>query len=85
MWMDGALARLEPEETLDKLIHSGVSTSSLGYVGLFETVMALTGKPHTDPSNIELSERILQFLNDKCSQWKAAENIDYSLYGTPKN
>lgn len=85
LWCDGALARLNPEDTLEKLVHHGYSTSSIGYVGLFETVKILIGESNTSPAGQEKSLEILQYLNDVCNKWKTEEDIDYSLYGTPKN
>ena len=82
-WQYGALARLEKGETIDKLLHGGYSTISLGYAGLYECVRAMTGKSHTDPEAKDFALQVMQYMNDKCKQWKAAENIDYSLYGTP--
>ena len=83
LWCDGALARLDPEDTLDPLIHNGYCTSSLGYAGLYECVKAITGESHTDKTGHDFGLRVMQFLNDQCTKWKEAENIDYSLYGTP--
>ena len=82
-WQYGALARLKKGEPIDKLLHGGYSTISLGYAGLYECVMAMTGKSHTDPDGEPFALRVMQHLNDKCAEWKAAEDIDYSLYGTP--
>jgi anaerobic ribonucleoside-triphosphate reductase len=82
-WQHGALARLEKGETIDKLLYGGYSTISLGYAGLYECVKAMTGKSHTDPEAKQFALDIMQYMNDKCKQWKAAENMDYSLYGTP--
>ena len=82
-WQYGALARLEKGETIDKLLHGGYSTISLGYAGLYECVKAMTGKSHTDPEAKDFALQVMQYMNDKCKQWKAAESIDYSLYGTP--
>ena len=82
-WQYGALARLEKGESIHKLLHDGYSTISLGYAGLWECVYALTGKKLTEPEGEELGLQIMQKLNDKCSEWKQAENIDYSVYGTP--
>ena len=82
-WQHGALARLEKGETIDKLLYGGYSTISLGYAGLYECVKAMTGKSHTDPEAKQFALDVMQFMNDKCKQWKAAENMDYSLYGTP--
>lgn len=83
LWQYGAYARLKHGETIDKLLTGGYATISLGYAGLYETVMALRGVSHTTPDGRELGLAIMQRLNDKCSEWKANENIDYSLYGTP--
>lgn len=82
-WQYGALARLKKGETIDKLLHGGYSTISLGYAGLYECVKAMTGKSHTDPEAKEFALSIMQHMNDKCAEWKAAENIAYSLYGSP--
>ena len=83
LWQYGALARLKKGETIDKLLYNGYSTISLGYAGLYEAVRYLTGHSHTDPEGKPLAIAIMQKMNDKCAEWKAAENIDYSLYGTP--
>ena len=83
LWQHGALARLAPGETIDKLLFDGYSTISLGYAGLYECIKYLTGKSHTDPEASPLAMQVMQKLNDKCAEWKAAENIDYSVYGTP--
>lgn len=83
MWCDGALARLDPEDTLKELLHGGYSTSSLGYAGLYECVKAMTGESHTQPKGKEFGIKIMEFLNKKCAEWKALEDVDYSLYGTP--
>ena len=83
LWQYGALARLEKGEPIDKLLYDGYSTISLGYAGLYECVKYMTGKSHTDPSATPFALSIMQKMNDKCAEWKAAENIDYSLYGTP--
>lgn len=82
-WQYGALARLKKGETIDKLLFNGYSTISLGYAGLYECTVAMTGKSHTDPAGKEFALAVMQHMNDKCNEWKAAENIDYSLYGTP--
>lgn len=84
LWQHGALARLEPGETIDKLLYSGYSTISLGYVGLYETVKYMTGKTHTDPEAIDFAKAVMKHLNDACNNWKKSENIDYSVYGTPE-
>ena len=83
LWQYGALARLKKGETLDKLLYGGYSTISLGYAGLCECVKYMTGKSHTDPEITPFALEIMQHLNDKCNEWKAEANIDFSLYGTP--
>lgn len=83
LWQHGALARLDKGETIDKLLYDGYSTISLGYSGLYETCVRMTGKSHTDPEVRPFALAVMQRLNDKCAEWKAAENIDYSVYGTP--
>ncbi len=83
LWQNGALARLEKGETIDKLLYDGYSTLSLGYAGLYEMCMRMTGKSHTDPSVKPFALAVMQKLNDKCKEWKEAENISYSVYGTP--
>ncbi len=83
LWQYGALARLKKGEVIDKLLYGGYSTLSLGYAGLYEAVYYLTGHSHTEPEGEPLATAIMQRMNDKCNEWKAAENIDYSLYGTP--
>ncbi|MBQ0059511.1 MAG: anaerobic ribonucleoside-triphosphate reductase, partial [Lachnospiraceae bacterium] len=83
LWQNGALARLKKGEKIDKLLYDGYSTISLGYVGLYETCMRMTGKSHTDPEAKPFALAVMQRLNDKCAEWKAAENISYSVYGTP--
>ena len=83
LWQYGALARLDKGEKIDSLLYGGYSTISLGYAGLYECVKALTGHSHTDPEGEELGLAIMQHMNDRCAEWKAAEDIDYSLYGTP--
>ena len=82
-WQHGALARLKKGETIDKLLYNGYSTISLGYAGLYECVKAMTGRSHTDPEAKQFALDVMQYMNDKCKQWKADENMDYSLYGTP--
>ena len=82
-WQNGALARLKKGEPIDKLLYGGYSTLSLGYAGLYECVKAMTGKSHTDEEAKPFALAIMQHMNDKCKEWKEAENIDYSLYGTP--
>ena len=83
LWQYGALARLEKGEVIDKLLYNGYSTLSLGYAGLYECVKYMTGKSHTDPEATPFALEVMQKMNDKCAEWKKAENIDYSLYGTP--
>ena len=83
LWQYGALARLKKGETIDKLLFNGYSTISLGYAGLYECVKYMTGKSHTDPEATPFALAVMQKMNDKCAEWKQAENIDYSLYGTP--
>ncbi len=83
LWQHGALLRLEKGETIDKYLHGGYSTLSLGYAGLWECVYALTGKKLTEPEGEEMGLLIMKKLNEYTAKWKAAENIDYSLYGTP--
>lgn len=82
-WQHGAIARLQKGETIDKLLYGGYSTISLGYAGLYECCLAMKGKTHTDPDVKPFALAILQKLNDKCAEWKVAENIGYSVYGTP--
>ena len=84
LWQHGALARLGKGESIHELLHNGYSTISLGYAGLYECVKYMTGKSHTDGGKgYEFGIKVMQHLNDKCAEWKAAENIDYSVYGTP--
>lgn len=83
LWQDGALARLQPGETIDKLLYNGYSTISLGYAGLSETVFYMLGVSHTSEEGRKFGLKVMQALNDACSQWKSQENIDYSVYGTP--
>lgn len=83
LWQYGACARLKKGEPIDKLLYDGYSTISLGYAGLYECVKFMTGRSHTDPTATPFALQIMQKMNDKCKQWKEAENIDYSLYGTP--
>ena len=84
LWQYGALARLQKGEPIDKLLHNGYSTISLGYAGLYECVKYMTGHSHSDEGiGEEFGLKVMQALNDKCNQWKKEENIDYSLYGTP--
>ena len=83
LWQYGALARLPKGEPIDKLLYGGYSTISLGYAGLFECVKYMTGKSHTDPEATPFALQIMDALNEGCKKWKAASNIDFSLYGTP--
>ena len=83
LWQYGALARLKKGEKIDKLLYGGYSTISLGYAGLYECVKYMTGKSHTDAGAKPFALSVMQHMNDKCNAWKKAENIDYSLYGTP--
>ena len=83
LWQNGALARLKKGEVIDKLLYGGYSTISLGYAGLYEMCVRMTGKSHTDPEAKPFALAVMQKLNDKCAEWKAAENISYSVYGTP--
>lgn len=84
LWQDGAFARLNKGEVIDKYLHDGYSTISLGYAGLYECVKYMTGNSHTDDGiGEEFGLKVMQALNDKCNKWKAEENIDYSLYGSP--
>ncbi|WP_346675817.1 anaerobic ribonucleoside-triphosphate reductase [Enorma phocaeensis] len=83
LWQYGALARLDKGETIDKLLYGGYSTISLGYAGLYECVKYMKGVSHTDEHGKDFGLAVMQRMNDKCAEWKAAENIDYSLYGTP--
>lgn len=82
LWQYGALARLKKGETIDKLLYDGYSTLSLGYAGLWECVYSLIEKKLTEPEGKKLGLEIMQKLNDYCTKWKEAENIDYSIYGT---
>ncbi len=83
LWQYGALARLKKGEKIDKLLFGGYSTISLGYAGLYECVKYMTGASHTDDAGTPFAMAVMQHMNDKCAEWKAAENIDYSIYGTP--
>ena len=83
LWQYGALARLKPGEKIDRLLYDGYSTISLGYAGLYEMCYYMTGRSHTDPEAKPFALVVMQKLNDKCAEWKKAENIDYSVYGTP--
>lgn len=83
LWQNGAFARLDKGENLHDLIHHGYSTASLGFAGLYECVKYMMGVSHTDPKGKEFGLQVMQFLNDKCNQWKKEEDIDYSVYGSP--
>ena len=83
LWQYGALARLKKGETIDKLLYNGYSTISLGYAGIYEMCMRMLGKSHTTPEGREFALSVMQRLNDKCKEWRQAENISYSVYGTP--
>ena len=83
LWQYGALARLDKGEKIESLLYGGYSTISLGYAGLYECVKAMTGHSHTDAEATPFALEVMQHMNDKCNEWKAAENIDYSIYGTP--
>ena len=86
LWMDGGLARLNPQDNLDSMLEDNVdyTTISLGYVGLYETCMCLIGKSNTSKEGIKLSKEIMQYMNDKCTEWKNEDKIPYSIYGTPE-
>ena len=83
LWQHGALARLKKGERIDRLLYGNYSTLSLGYAGLYEMCVRMTGKSHTDPEAKPFALQVMQHLNDKCAEWRSAENISYSLYGTP--
>jgi len=83
LWQNGALARLEKGETIDKLLYGGYSTISLGYAGLCECVQYMTGVPHTEEPGTSFGLKVMQYLNDACAKWKKENNMDFSLYGTP--
>lgn len=83
LWCDGAFARLDPEDTLDKLVHGGYATISTGYAGLYECVKYMTGCSHTSSEGHDFAVKVMQFLNDKSEQWKKEEDVDYSVYGSP--
>lgn len=83
LWQHGALARLKKGETIDRLLFDGYSTISLGYAGLYECTKYMTGKSHTDDEGKPFALEVMQYMNDACARWKAEENIDYSIYGTP--
>ena len=83
-WQYGALARLPKNTPIKKYLFGGYSSISLGYIGLYELVYALTGKSHTDPSNVEFAKSVIAHMRDKCAQWKKETNIGFALYGTPQ-
>ena len=83
LWQYGALARLPKGAPIDPLLYGGYSTMSLGYAGLYECVKYMTGHSHTDPEATPFAIQVMQHMNDRCNEWKAAEDIDYSIYGTP--
>lgn len=85
LWQHGAIARLKKGEVIDPLLFDGYSTISLGYAGLYEMCIYMTGKSHTDEAAKPFALQVMQHLNDVCAEWKEQENIDYSLYGTPKS
>ena len=84
LWQHGGLARLKKGEKIDKLLHNDYSSISLGYGGLYECVKYMTGKSHTDPEARDFAMQVMQKLVDKANEWKAKENVGYSIYGTPK-
>ena len=83
LWQYGAIARLKKGEPIDKLLYNGYSTISLGYAGLYECVVYMTGRSHTDPQSKPFALKVMQYMNDACKRWKEKHNIDFSLYGTP--
>lgn len=83
LWQNGALARLEKGEVINKLLYGGYSTISLGYAGLCECTKFMTGKPHTDPEATPFALKVMRYMNAKCSEWRDKTNIAFSLYGTP--
>lgn len=83
LWCDGAFARLDPEDTLDKLVHGGYATISTGYAGLYECVKYMTGESHTSGKGHDFAVQVMQFMNDKCDQWKKEDDVDHSIYGSP--
>jgi intein/homing endonuclease len=83
LWQHGAIARLGKGETIDRLLYDGYSTISLGYAGVYEMTKYMTGKSHTDPDGEPFAISVMQYMNDKCTEWKTMENIDYSIYGSP--
>lgn len=83
LWCDGAFARFNPEDRLEPLVHNGYATSSLGCAALYECVKYMTGESHTHKNGREFGKQVLQFLNDKCEQWRSDEDIAYSVYGAP--
>ena len=85
LWQYGALARLPEDGVIDELLFGNYSTISLGYAGLYECVKYMTGESHTSAEGKPFAVAVMQKMNDKCAEWRAAENISYSLYGTPKS
>lgn len=83
LWCDGAFARLDKDDTLEKLVHNGYATSSIGFAGLYECVKVITGESHTQESGKEFGLKVMEFLNEQCDKWRSEENIDYSIYGSP--
>lgn len=83
LWQYGAMARLDPEETLYELVHNNYMTASLGFVGGYETTKIMTGESQTSPNGNKFLKNVLQFLNNKCTEWRAEENIGYSIYSSP--
>lgn len=84
-WMYGAIARLNPEDTIDPLLHGGYSTISLGYIGLYEVTKLMTGKSHTSKEGEEFAIKLMKRLRQACDSWKAETNIGFALYGTPES
>ena len=84
LWQNGALARLEKGEKIDKLLYNNYSTISLGYAGLYECVKFMKGVSHTDANGKPFALAVMQYLNDKCAKWREETNISFSVYGTPK-
>ena len=83
LWQYGAVARLKKGETIDRFLYNNYSTISLGYAGLYEMCVRMTGKSHTDPEAKPFALKVMQHLNDKCAEWKEQDGLSYSLYGTP--
>ena len=84
LWKDGAIARLKSGEVIDELLYDNYSTLSIGYCGLYETVKYMTGMSHTDDAARTFAKEVLQFLNDKASDWNSIEDVGFSIYGTPQ-